>query len=612
MAAQLHFTTLYALECLEGKRNVGRFEKLACQRHLTDLARAGQLPSDIAKRLKKRKITIPKKDSSFAWQFDEEQADFVAVDWFGSLVHVEGRADIIGKPIVLVDSHRWEISMIFGWVSKTVKIKRTNGRVVGVRRFTKAFVTESRKNSKTTRGAGIGIYGMTADMESSPEVYCTAVDRMQARKLYNAAKDLAAASDDVRLRLKIGKYEINHRARGGIMTAFSGEIKNKDSFNPSIAFVDEYHAHPTGEMYNVLESAQGQRSQPLMYIITTAGKDVESPCYKEYEYCKMILEGQSRNERYFVMIRQMDEKDDEHDPKNWEKCNPLIMSDPQGAEDFKDAHNAAFDSNDPEKIREFRVKKLNIWVEGNERSYFGDYLVPAPKETVSAWDQCGVSRDEFIDLTTGLMCLHGFDLSKRIDLTSMGSVFVLPDGRIAVCAHGFIPQVGVERHEKTDRIPYRDWARENWLTITDGEIVDYRKIDDRIKFTESEYGWKAHELCYDPYNATHFMIERAEEGYITVEIAQWMKILSEPTKLFRELVATRKLVHDGSPLLKRALANANYIVDTKENIMLTKKNAGDTKRIDPIASILTAMVRLPSLREAYDFASFVKSDDFGF
>lgn len=607
----MHFTTSYALDCIETRRVVGRMETLACLRHLMDLARAGQLPVAVRKRVEAAGYTVPKKEAGFGWTFDEEQADFVAVGWFASLVHVEGRPNIIGKPIVLVDSHRFEISMIFGWVSRTERIKRTNGRTVGVRRFKKAFVTEARKNSKTTRGAGIALYIMTGDMEASPEVYCTALDTKQARKMYNAAHDIAKKSGGVSSRLKIGKYEINHRTRGGIMCAFSGEIKNKDSFNPACAFIDEYHAHPTSEMYNVMESAQGQRAQPLMYIITTAGKDIESPCHKEYEYCKMILEGQVKNDRYFVMIRELDPKDDEHDPKVWIKSNPLIMSDPAAAAEFKDAHDAAFDSRDPAKVLEFRVKKLNLWVEGNEHSFMGDYLTPAPGETVSRWDSCAVTRDEFIELTRNRMSVYGFDLSKRIDLTALGSVFILDDERVAVCSVGFIPETAVQQHEKTDKIPYREWIRQGWVIQTQGDVVDYRAMDDRLKFCENEYGWKAHELAYDPYAATHFMIERAEEGYITVEIPQRIPTLSEPTKLFRELVASRKLVHDGSPLLRRAVANALEIVDSKENIMITKKFASSTKRVDPLAAIVTALTRLQSLKEGgYDPADYLK-EDFG-
>jgi phage terminase large subunit-like protein len=606
-----HFTTLYAIECVEKKRIVGRMEMLACLRHLRDLSRSGQLPKAIATRIQKAGYTVPHKEAGFAWQFDEVQADFVAVDWFASLKHVEGRPSVVGKPIKLVDSHRWELSMIFGWTSKTEKIRRTNGRLVGARRFKKAFVTEARKNSKTTRGSGIGLYGMVGDMEMSPEVYCTALDTKQARKLYNAAHDMGKASHDVSTRLKIGKYEINHRTRGGIMCAFSGEIKNKDSFNPSIAFIDEYHVHPTSEMYNVMESAQGQRSQPLIYIITTAGKDTESPCYKEYEYCKMILEGQSRNDRYFVMIRELDEKDDEHDQKNWVKSNPLIMSDPITAEEFKQAHDAAFDSLDPAKIREFRVKKLNKWVEGNEHSYMGDYLVPLPGEILSRWDQCAVPSEEFIELTRNRLCLHGLDLSKKIDLTACGSVFDLGDGRIAVKAMGFIPDSAVKSHEQSDKIPYRDWIRMGWVTRTDGDVTDYRAILDYIVGCRTKHGWRVHEIPFDPYNATHFSNELGELGYICVEVAQWMKILSEPTKMFRELVVSRKLVHDGSPLLRWAVANAREIVDTKENIMISKKNASSTKRVDPLTSILTAMTRLQSLKEGSVNLDDILSDDWG-
>ena len=592
-----HFTLAYSLDCIESKRTVGRMEMLACLRHVRDLARAGQLTAAARKRVEKAGYTVPKKEAGFEWRFDQAQADFVAVEWFGSLVHVEGRPTIVGKPIKLVDSHRWEISMIFGWISKTERIKRTNGRLVGVRRFKKAFVTESRKNSKTTRGSGIGLYIMAGDMEASPEVYCTALDTKQARKLYMAAHDMAKASPGASSRLKIGKYEINHRTRGGIMCAFSGEIKNKDSFNPACAFVDEYHAHPTSQMYNVMESAQGQRSQPLMYVITTAGNDTESPCYKELEYCKLILEGQARNDRYFVMVRELDPKDDEHDPKNWIKSNPLIMSDPITAREFHQAHDAAFDSRDPAKIREFRVKKLNVWVEGNEHSYMGDYLTPLPGDALSRWDEGAVSRSEFFELTRDHMTVYGFDLSKRIDLTAMGNVFILDDEQVAVCSLGFIPEAAVRLHEQTDKIPYRDWIRDGWVWQTQGDLVDYRSVEDRMKQYEKENGWKAHELAYDPYAATHFMIERAEEGYTTVEIPQRIPHLSEATKLFRDLVASRKLVHDGSPLLRRAVANALEIVDSKENIMITKKYSSSTKRVDPLTCIITALVRLQSLKD---------------
>jgi phage terminase large subunit-like protein len=604
--AAISFTTRYAWECVEKTRVVGRMEMLACLRHLHDLARAGQLPKSVARRIEA--VTgqpVPAVDPAFEWAFDRKQADFVAVEWFASLVHVKGR--LAGQPIVLIDSHRWEVSCIFGWVSKSEKIRRTNGRMVGMRRFRKAFVTEGRKNAKTTRGAGIALYMMVGDMEASPEVYCAAVDKKQARTLFNSAKEIADKSRDIRSRLKVGKFELNHKARGGEMVAFSGEIKNKDSFNPSCAFVDEFHAHPTSDMYDLFGTAQGQRAQPLLMVITTAGMDIESPCHKELEYCKMILNGQVDNDRYFAMIREMDDGDDEHNPANWAKANPLLMSTPVTAKEFQEAHDEAFGSKDPTKIRMFRVKKLNIWVHGNESTYMGNYLVPALGESKSAWEKCAVTREEFLELTENKLTVVGWDLSKKIDLTASGNIFWLEDGRLAVCAHGFVPEGAVDMHEQTDKIPYREWARQGWLTVTDGDVTDYRRVQEYVQSTEKELGWKVHEITYDPYNATHAAIEMAEFGYITVEIAQWMKILSEPTKTFREYVASGKLVHDGSPLLTWAVGNAREIVDTKENIMLSKKRSGDTRRIDPVACILTAMVRMQALKEG-DISDILDQD----
>jgi phage terminase large subunit-like protein len=639
----MHTATQYALDAVEGRIMVGRWERLTCLRHVYDLARAGQLPGILAKRVEKATTRpLPPKDPDWPWIFDEAQASFVSIEWFAHLNHVEGT--LAGQPIELIPAHVFDISMIFGWVSKHEKVMRTNGRQTGTRRFNKAFVTEARKNAKTTRGAGIGAYMMVGDMEASPSVYCTAVDRTQARVLYNYSATMARKSKDIRRRLRIGKYEMSHRQRGGEMKAFSGEVKNKDSFNPSCAFIDEYHAHPTSKLFDLMSTAQGQRAQPLMFTITTAGDDVESPCYKEYEYCKLIVEGSvsdkaeaTKNERYFVIIREMDENDDEHNPSVWIKANPLRASTPKGLEKLQQQHDEAFGSGIAEKIRAFRVKNLNKWVHGNESSYMGLYMIGEGAKP-SKWDQLAVSRESFLHLTHGLLCAVGVDLSKKIDLTALAYVFALQDGRVAVSAHGFMPEAAVDRHRQTDKIPYRDWAKAGWLTITQGDVTDYATLEEQIEAltgklipvdgeTEAERelqrakllsyhyaalnGWQVYEIGYDPYNATHFKNRMDDKGYTTIEVRQTMPSLNEPTKLFRELVASGKLVHDGSPLLTWCVGNAQEIVDSKENIMISKKKSKDTRRVDLLAATLDGLFRIQPLQEATSYQDYVNSDDFG-
>lgn len=628
----IHSVTQYALDAIENKIVVGRSERLACLRHLHDLARAGQLSKDLAVRVRKStKEKIPARDKNFPWIFDEAQASFVAIEWFGHLRHVEGK--IAGQKIVLIPAHVFDVGCIFGWTARKKTITRLDGRKVGLRRFTKALTTEGRKNAKTTRIAGIALYMLVGDREENPAIYTAAYDKKQARVCFNFAMRMAKKSPEIYSRLRVGKYEMSHKTRGGEMTAFSGEVKNKDSFNPSCSVVDEYWSHPTSEIYDAFDMAQGQRLQPLIFIITTAGRDVESPCFKEIEYCKDILEKsvngdplEMHGDRYFVMVRELDKKDKENDPKNWIKANPLLCSTAEGLKEFKDKYDEVFGSKIPEKIREFRTKKLNRWIAG------GRGVPYMTEEWMEKWDKLKVSRTEFWDLIQGQLCNVGVDLAKNIDLTADAFSFILPDGRVALTAHGFIPSEAVDRHEKTDKIMYREMAENGWLTITDGDVTNYNKITEHIQKMEAGIfadqkiidnnaelrgytltkGVAVHELCFDPYNATQWSVDMHELGYETVEIKQVMQNLTEATKYLRELIVSGMLVHDGSPLLRTHLVNALLITDTKENIMVSKKFAGDTKRIDLLAASITSLVQKKSLEEASNIAKHINSNEFGF
>jgi len=552
-----HPCTQYAMEVVNLQRIVGRSELLACKRHLDDLQRKGT--------------------PGFPWIFDEDRANRIYT-WFNYCHHVEG--PLAGQPIELQPFQLFDLGCIFGWVHSETSI----------RRFEKAYIQEARKNAKTTILAGIALYLMCGDGEESPNVYCAAVDRQQARILYKSSMAMARKSPNIRKRLKIRDYGMSHMTRGGEMRALSKDTKNKDGLNPSGAIIDEYHAHPTSEIYDLLWSAWGQRAQAMLAIITTAGMEVENnPCRAEYDYCKQILANRVPNERYFVMIRELDEGDDEHAAAVWIKANPLRAATPEGVQKLQEQHDEAFGSRDPAKIRTFRVKNLNIWVHGSQNVFMDEDLL-------QRWNQLAMERKDFLKLVEKMTCLAGSDLSKKIDLTADGFVFQLDDGRVAVCAQGFIPEETVAKHEKTDRLPYRDWAHDGWLTITPGEVTDYEFLRTHIADMELENGWRVLEYCYDPYNATHLANEMANDGYTIVEIRQGVRTLSEPTKLFRDLVVQGKIVHDGSPLLSAALANAVVETDSNGNIKLSKKNQSDTKRIDPLAAVINAMVRLPALK----------------
>jgi phage terminase large subunit-like protein len=207
------------------------------------------------------------------------------------------------------------------------------------------------------------------------------------------------------------------------------------------------------------------------------------------------------------------------------------------------------------------------------------------------WKALAKTRSEFEDIVAGKEVYAGLDLSKCVDLTADGFVFVLGEGRFAVCAHGFIPENTATKHEHGDRVPYKDWAKDGWCSLTEGDVTDDRFIKEHIKDAESDKGWKIKEICYDPYGARQFANDMTQAGYTCVETRQGVQTLSEPTKKFRELVLQGLIVHDGSPLLTWCVSNAVEVTDNNGNIKLSKKHKDDSQRIDLLAAIINAMTR---------------------
>ncbi|MGE4341402.1 MAG: terminase large subunit, partial [Pigmentiphaga sp.] len=475
---------------------------------------------------------------------------------------------------------------IFGWVH----------RETGLRRFRKAMVMVARGNGKSTLLSGLGLYMLMADGEAGAEVYATATMRDQARIVYDAARLMAIQSPDLLRRLEPGKREMLHPATGSKFAPLSKETKSLDGLNPHLGIIDEYHAHPTREMYDLLVSAMGKRLQPLLFIITTAGFDLACPCYEEYTYLTKLLQGEAQNDQYFAYIAQLDPEDSPQDESVWIKANPLLAATEPGVEYLRKQLQEALDK--PSEMRSFLTKNLNMWVDQREEGY-----MPMDK-----WRACAAREDNPMPDLDGRDCYIGVDLSSKIDLTSVAVEFPLGGGRFAVLSHSFIPAERLAARRKTDKQPYDSWVRLGWLTVIPGAVVDQEALIDWIEVQAAERKWDVREICVDPWNATQFAVELQRRGYTVVEITQGIRTLSEPTKDFRERVLRGEIVHDGSPVMAWAMGNAVERRDHNGNIMLDKEKSRD--RIDPVAALMNAHARAMhhETRSAYDPNRYAEED----
>lgn len=519
-----------------------------------------------------------------------------------------------GQPIVLQPWQVFDLSNSYGWVSQAT----------GARRFKRCYSKRARGNFKSTEKSALCLYHMCGDVmyppfrpelakwERDPEVLCAATDRQQALRVFGDAKLMAQSSPEIARRLIIPKSNpVTNRKWGGRMMALSKDTRNKDGAAPSFFVMDEYHAAPDSTIYDIGQNAFGKRPQALLDVITTAGDDAQrKPCFAEEQYAKRVVSGEVEDETYAVYIRELDEGDDPHDEAMWLKANPCLRTQNDYAayllDQIRSEHTAAYVSNDPNKIRAFLTRRLDLWQTGSVNRYLDERCMKLAREAM-------VSREAFAALTDGLECWCGFDLGKRIDLTGAGAVFLLPDGRVGIKGIGFMPENRAAEHERSDRVPYIAWAKGGYCVLTPGDVTDNGYVDNWISAGEREHRWQVLEVDYDGHNATDLAIRMCEERNredFCVEIPQTCNGQNLAVKTFRELLLAGKLVIEESPLLLWCMANAIEVVNNFGDIKLSKKHKDDTERIDPLAAIMNALARAlvrrnnPTLADRIDEGSW--------
>lgn len=567
----------YAENCISGEIISCKKHKWACERFLKDVEQFENNP-----------------DYPFYWS--EESAQNI-VDWFALLRHSKGV--LAGQPIILTDWQKFRICQLYGWRRKKN----------GYRRFKKSFTEVARKNAKSQEEAGIALYEISVTATKNNEVceeYTAGVKRDQSKIVFNEA-ELMLRGSPLRQKFDIKRDEIKHAKTGSFIKALSKEDgKSGDGTNPAGLIIDEYHQHPTTEFYDL--GLGSNTKEPLLMIITTAGVDLTYPCYvTEYTYCSKVLDPNVdvENEEYLIDICEMDEEDYRNldnleNEELWKKANPIRMTYDEGIDKIRGEYKIAKEI--PEHMTAFLTKCLNVWVQAQENGYMD----------MAKWKACQV--DKLPVDTKGMSVYVGFDMSAKIDLTSVA--FILPfkseekdaEGekiiKYIIYSHSFIPnREKLTERKRKDKADYDAWERMNLLTVTDTPIVDQNAVMKYVKDTCKEHEWNIECLCFDPANAAKLMMDLSDEGYEVEEVYQSHKSLNESTQGFREQVYSGNIIYTYNPLLNFAMSNA--VIRKNQGLIKIDKDA-TTQRVDPVDAILCAY----KLALYHEFTqSFLKSID---
>lgn len=538
-----------------------------------------------------------------------------------------------------------------------------------LRKYWYLYLEIPKKNGKSELAAALGIYHLFADGELNAKVYICAADKDNASIVFNAAVYMLTtapwtakmvARGELHIIESRRRVEYRQRVRTGnggykwkivgIMAVLSAEAYSKHGYKPSCVIFDELHAQPNRDLWDIMTFGAGSgRKQPVWIVLTTAGDDPDrgSIGWEVHEKAvgvrdarrlrKILDEG--GDPRQVLSLRHVSDEDmaqaqedllardlpnwlpilygltamfgddpddlkdiDIWDENLWYLCNPSLGKHLKLRTLRLEAMEARR-SEAGEKL--FRWLRLNQWISVKAVSWISLTLYdktqwgPSKKTEREKWVK---------EHLTGKLCYGGVDLSTSKDLTAFVLLFPPQPGLDTAVLLPYIwrPRGTVEEAERRDHVPYRDWERAGFLTLCEGDIIDYGDIEATIRWARETFDLRM--VGFDPY-LSRTIIQRLQPIVSVIEIPQDLRNMSPAMKEMDDMMTRKQLLHIHNTCFRWTFGNVRCYVDGNGNCKpLKNKSRG---RIDPtVASIIVMAVWMIARNQKPDLAAAMEQPGF--
>jgi phage terminase large subunit-like protein len=545
----------------------GKLIKLAAERFLSDLAR-----DDI--------------------YFDETEA----VKWVNFMERYcfQWEGDWRGKPLKLENWQKFHLEQLAGWIRKDT----------GTRRFTKFYLQISKKNGKSTECAGISLNHLFADDRvNTPKVFTAANNEDQAKICVNMAgriieqsPDLYAFVDDKEVKLSTygsNITEVIHLEKDGFIKALSKEGGDKSAktaggkhgINASLGLVDEFGMSPDHGASGSIYTSMAARSERLMAYLTTAGFNMNGPCYSELrDQGIKVLNGILKMDNYLPIIYELDKPiiDGKESnitieyllahPEVWQQSNPNLGVSVNREYLQEMLLNAASLGGTTEV--DVKTLNFNMWVDSPE--------VFIPSEI---WNKNthGITDDEL----EGHVCYGGIEIVSGKFLNSLCLLFPDINGKIVIKNIFWMPDA-YRKSKESDS--YTDWVNEGYIKTFLGDVADNDKVFELITDTLSKYNM--HSFAYKNNLENSDIIQALiKNGIQGNPISHGYQGISMPTTMWEEMLIAGDIEHFNNPVL--SWMNGNCMVVRKDNDIRLEKSGS---RVVGIYAAINALAQWQTIK----------------
>jgi phage terminase large subunit-like protein len=443
----------------------------------------------------------------------------------------------------------------------------------GTRLYRDIFEAIGRKNGKTTVAAGIGNMLAIGDGEPGAEVYAAAASKEQAESCWREAWRMVGQSPELSRECEMLAGSIYCPALMSFFKPLAAKAGTKHGLNIYGLIEDELHEWPNRELHDTLITAMGARREPLRFSITTAGANLESLCWQEWDYALKVRDGLQDDRSLLPIIFAADPADDPADPATWRKANPNMGVSIKEAY-LREKYEKALAQ--PGAFNAFKRLHLNIWTEAHDKLW-----------SLAVWNDPANASPFHEDSLIGRPCYLGLDLAWKHDLSALPLVF--PPHGDDPCWHVvcrfFLPEAGISERVKRDRVPYDVWAANGLLTLTSGDVTDFNVIEAEVRAIWKKFSPR--QLGFDRFMAGGIINNLTETNIECVGVGQGFVSTALPMAELDRAIHARQFRHGGNPILAWMASNVVAATDPAGNMKPDKQRS--IQRIDGIPATLNAM-----------------------
>ena len=514
-----------------------------------------------------------------------------------------------GKPFKLLLWQKAFIEVLYSYKIFDKDINRW------IRRFKDVLLMVARKNGKTPLVAAICLAEFYCG-EMGTKIMCASNDYEQARLMFDGITAMREESPKLartsRKNIK-GIFMGNPKqknARGKFSYQNKGSIKTmssrggaKEGRNLKVVAADEVHEMQDNTLIEPLRQAISTQDEPLYIEITTEGFLIDAYLDTRLQLARKILSNEAENDRWLIWLYTQDSEEEVwQNEQSWYKSNPSLGA----VKKFSYLRERLEEARQQPSTRAFTLAK--------------DFNIK--QNATVAW----LSLEQITDEDTftlsdfkGMPFIGGCDFAETTDLCAAVVMLKRPDSnRTWFYPHFWIPEskadirlVDGDNVLNPERKDYREWARQEYVTIVPGSEVFVSEVAEWFYQLYKIYHLVPFRVGYDNRFALEF--RRRFEDLIGTGIAeqvlQTTVSLSAPMWAMEADLSEHLICYNHHPIFRWCLQNMSVETD-KNGYIKPKKNFGNPRnRIDGGAAALNCYAMLQQNRAEFTEALRIMGRD---